>query len=78
MHVLTVRRPGQRGTRKLVTRYGDLLVCVRYRSDATAGKRYKTVEPIIEASTWTPPPPHPEAPRPTLKVDDINDFAVAG
>jgi hypothetical protein len=37
MHVLAMRRPGQRGTRKLVTRYGDRLVCVRYRYDAAAG-----------------------------------------
>lgn len=74
MHVLAVRRPGQRGTRKLATRYGDRLVCVRYRYDPAAGKRYKTVELIIEASTWTPPPPHPEAPKPTLKMDNINDL----
>ena len=31
MHVLSIRRPGQRGTRKLVARYGERLVCVRYR-----------------------------------------------
>jgi hypothetical protein len=37
MHVLAIRRPGQRGTVKLVERYGDKLVCVRYRYDAKAG-----------------------------------------
>lgn len=48
MHILAIRRPGQRGTQKLVTRYGDRLVCVRYRYDAAAGKRYKTVEIILD------------------------------
>lgn len=74
MHVLAMRRPGQRGTRKLATRYGDRLVCVRYRYDVAAGKRYKTVELIIEESTWTPPPPRPETSKPVLNVDDINDL----
>jgi hypothetical protein len=74
MHVLAIRRPGQRGTQMLLTHYGDRLVCVRYRYDAGAGKRYKTVEIIIEEVAWTPPPPHPEAPKPALKVDYIDDL----
>lgn len=74
MQVLAMRRPGQRGTRKLVTRYGDRLIRVRYRYDATGGKRYKTVELIIEESTWTSAPPHPEVPKPTLNADNINDL----
>ena len=41
-------RPGQRGTRKLLTRYGDRLVCVRYRYDERRKKRYETVELIVE------------------------------
>ena len=47
--------PGQRGTRKLVKRYGDRLVCVRYRYDAEKKKRYKTVELIVEETAWEPP-----------------------
>lgn len=74
MHVLAIRRPGQRGTQKLVTHYGDRLVCVRYRYDAAAGKRYKTAEIIIDEAAWTPPPPHPDAPKPVLKVDYIDDL----
>jgi len=74
MHVLAIRRPGQRGTQKLVTRYGDRLVCVRYRYDAAAGKRYKTVEIILDEAAWTPPPPHPDSPKPVLKVDYIDDL----
>ena len=74
MHVLAIRRPGQRGTQKLLTRYGDRLVCVRYRYDAAAGKRYKTVEIILDEAAWTPPPPHPEATWSVPKVDYIDDL----
>ncbi len=48
-------KPGQRGTRQLVDLYGDRLVCVRYRYDPRAGKRYKTVELIVEEGQWWPP-----------------------
>jgi hypothetical protein len=49
-------RPGQRGTRRLVTEYGDRLVCVRYRYDAEQQKRVKTVEIILEEIEWKPAP----------------------
>ena len=76
MHVLAVRRPGQRGTRKQVAAYGDRLICIRYRYDAEKKKRYKTAELIIEETTWTPPPPHPAPPEPGLKVDYLDDLEV--
>ena len=76
MHVLAIRRPGQRGTLKLVEHYGDRLVCVRYRYDAKAGMRYKTAEIILEEAKWRPPPPRADAPRPELKVDYIEDQPV--
>lgn len=47
-------RPGQKGTRKLVARFGERLVCVRYRYDASAGRRYTTVELIVAESEWAP------------------------
>jgi hypothetical protein len=47
-------QPGMRGTKKLVTKYGDRLVCVCYRYDAALGKRYKTVELIEEEADWIP------------------------
>ena len=47
-------KPGQRGTRKLVAKYGDRLVCVRYRYDEERKKRYKTVELIVEEADWEP------------------------
>jgi len=50
----TTLRPGQKGTRELLKSYGDQLVCVRYRYDKTRGKRYKTVELIIDENDWIP------------------------
>jgi len=47
-------KPGQRGTKKLLTEYGERLVCVRYRYDEQSKKRYKTVELIIEEVAWKP------------------------
>ena len=40
-------RPGMRGTKKLVTTYGDRPVCARYWYDSERGKQYKTVELIV-------------------------------
>lgn len=46
--------PGQNGTKKLLARYGDRLICVRYRYDAERGVRHKTVELIVESVRWAP------------------------
>ena len=54
MQVRTVRKPGERGTQGLVEKYGDRLVCIRYRYDPKKQRRYKTVELIIADETWTP------------------------
>lgn len=35
-------------------RYGDQLVCVRYRYDAARQKRLKTVELVIDEQDWVP------------------------
>lgn len=47
--------PGQKGTKKFQDRYGAELYCVRYRYDAAQGKRFTTVELIVDQSAWTPP-----------------------
>ena len=52
-------RPGQNGTKKLVERYGERLVRVRYLYDARTGRRLKTVELVIESVAWTPRARHP-------------------
>ncbi len=41
-------KPGQKGTKALVEKYGDALVCVRYRYDEASRTRIKTVELIVE------------------------------
>jgi hypothetical protein len=42
--------PEQDGAKRLRNRYGERLVCVRYRYDETMKQRWKTVELIIEKS----------------------------
>lgn len=54
MRVRLVRRPGQHGTKAFVEQYGERLICVRYRYDDTARRRYKTVELIVEQKEWVP------------------------
>ena len=61
--------PGQKGTKKFVEKYGDALVCVRYRYDAKNCKQYKTVEIIVSESEWTPPPARfPDSTMVALKI----------
>lgn len=73
MHIRTVRKPGEPGTQKLVAKYGDRLVSVRYRYDPQTQKRYKTVELIIAEEDWQPAKPmpredKPQAERPTTPI----------
>lgn len=56
METRSTVQPGARGTKRLVARYGDRLVCVRYRYDAGRQRRYKTVELIVDEQPWTPGP----------------------
>jgi hypothetical protein len=41
-------KPGRKGTRRLVEKYGDSLLCVRYRYDEKRGIRLKTMEIIVQ------------------------------
>jgi hypothetical protein len=51
-------RPTQPGALKLARRFGDALVCVRYRRDDEARRRYTTVELVVdEAPVVDRPPP---------------------
>ena len=69
-------KPGQKGTKKLVEQYGDALLCVRYRYDAKAYKKYKTVEIIVSESEWTPPPAkYPDGELVPLKIG-INETVL--
>ena len=59
-------KPGQRGTKKMVLKYGSKLVCVRYRYAEVTFKRYKTVELIEDEIPW----------RPKLKADTVVEVQV--
>lgn len=48
MDVIKTLRPGDSGTKKLSQRYGDRLVCVRYRKDEQKKRRYTTIELIVD------------------------------
>ena len=47
-------KPGQNGTKKLLARFGERLVCVRYRYDEARSLRCTTVELIVSQSAWQP------------------------
>ena len=57
MRIRQTLKPGQRGTQKLLARFGDRLVAVRYRYDAVTRRRLKTVELIVDEADWSPPSP---------------------
>ena len=57
MKTRLILKPGQRGTKSLVEKYGDALLYVRFRYDAKLRKRLKTIELVVEKTDWTPPPP---------------------
>jgi len=50
--VLAVRKPGQKGTKRLVAKYGSRLRCVRYLYDRLTGEKLKTVELVELISQW--------------------------
>ena len=61
--------PGQKGTKKLVERYGDALICVRYRYDPVKCKQVKTVELVESETDWAPPPPkYPQSFKVPLRI----------
>ncbi len=47
-------KPGQKGTKSLLAKYGADLLCVRYRYDEESRTRIKTVELIVEKKPWSP------------------------
>jgi hypothetical protein len=65
MEIRTVRKPGDKGTQALMQKYGERLVCIRYRYDPVRKKRLKTVELIVAERDWQPEEPHPQEERAT-------------
>ncbi len=48
MRTVKTLKPGQKGTKELLTRFGPSLLCVRYRYDEGRRERLKTVELVVE------------------------------
>jgi hypothetical protein len=80
-------KPGERGSKRLLSRFGDRLVCVRYRYDATARKRLKTVELIVDEADREPRSPAPlagtllelqSASRQQPSEEEIDELVVSG
>ena len=46
--------PGQPGTKKYQKKYGDKLVCVRYKYDIYRNEKIKTIELIVDRQEWQP------------------------
>ncbi|WP_236015073.1 hypothetical protein [Geomonas anaerohicana] len=61
-------KPGQKGTKRLVAKYGQALLCVRYRYDRVRGVRLKTVELVLEEKAWPVPPRHGDTAVVALQV----------
>jgi hypothetical protein len=59
-------KPGQKGTHRLVARFGAALVCVRYRYDERTGDNLTTAELIVD-----------RRPRVTPRYRDTDLVAVA-
>lgn len=59
-------KPGQKGTQRLVARFGVALVCVRYRYDERTGDNLTTAEIIVD-----------RRPRLTSRHRDTDLVAVA-
>ncbi len=61
MKTRLILKAGQPGTKTLVKKYGDALLCVRFKYDARLRQRIKTVELVVERKAWSPPEPKYEA-----------------
>jgi hypothetical protein len=48
LRVLKKLAPTDRGAIKLARKYGEHLICVRYRTDAAGSYRYTTVELLVD------------------------------
>ena len=46
--------PGKAGTKSLLKRFGDELICVRYRYNAEKEECVKTIELVVDRKPWKP------------------------
>lgn len=52
MEISKTLRPGDMGTRRHLEQYGEQLICVRYRIDKIAQKRYTTIELVVDEKPY--------------------------
>lgn len=79
MKTRLVLKPGQRGTKRLLEKYGDALVCVRFRYDKVLRQRLKAVELIVERKDWNPPAPRfavDDTVPLRIEVDDMHNRSL--
>ena len=51
--VVSIKRAGQKGTKRLLSKYGENLRNVRYLRDKLTGDRFKTVEIVVESGPYS-------------------------
>ncbi len=73
MNTKLTLKPGQRGTKKLLKKYGNRLVCVRYRYDEEKKLRYKTAELVVDVTSWLP---GGDAPDNADIPQDVEEFNI--
>ncbi len=74
MKTRLILKPGQRGTKSLAKKYGENLLCVRFKYDEKLQQRIKTVELVVERIAWKPPKPRYTADTLvplSIRVDDM-------
>ena len=77
MDIKATLKPGQKGTKRLVEKYGERLLRVRYRYDAASGKRLTTVELIEQQGEWAAATPavQKESPPPSRRLGVRVDYS---
>lgn len=53
-HVLKTLRPGDAGTKRLVKKFGERLVAVRYRGNPSRRVCTTTIEIVVDEGFWMP------------------------
>jgi hypothetical protein len=54
MDVIKKMKPGEPGTKRIHAKYGEQLVCVRYRHDKQNHRRVTTIELIVDTGFYLP------------------------
>lgn len=63
--------PHQKGALRLAERFGERLVCVRYRTDPESGRRFTTVEIVVDERASVAPAPRHSLVRVDWKETDL-------